>query len=380
MFTVCPKCTLNLAVTAADLRAGQGYVRCGRCANVFNALLGLSEESLPAEGKPVEDPSPTAIPTDVAVATASRPIRELPEVTDDAIAQVPTAASSPPALRLIESPPRPLSAHRLLPEDAFEDGSGVTGNFETIVLEGDTILQTEELLPEEVLNSEIANVSRQIAAAHDTGEVIEITSGEFKLDSPPTANADMSLAEQPFRVIAPAKADRRLLGAGVLLSVVLIAQTLNHWRNDLATHEAWFGPFTHVAQWFGEPLEPNWNLSAYDVRQLGAAIDSADRHALRVRLSLTNTSDTQRLGMPLLRLTLLDRYGKALSRGELNPGQYLPAALQNQRFLLQQQRVDTEVSVIDRSQQASSFELDVCLRTAAQGLRCASDLPSVTGS
>jgi len=44
MFTVCPKCTLTLAVTAADLRAGQGYVRCGRCLNVFNALLALSEE------------------------------------------------------------------------------------------------------------------------------------------------------------------------------------------------------------------------------------------------------------------------------------------------------------------------------------------------
>ena len=44
MFTVCPKCTLTLAVTANDLRIGQGYVRCGRCANVFNALLTLSEE------------------------------------------------------------------------------------------------------------------------------------------------------------------------------------------------------------------------------------------------------------------------------------------------------------------------------------------------
>src|SRR5580693_8855781 len=44
MFTVCPKCTLTLAVTAADLRTGQGYVRCGRCMNVFNALMGLSEE------------------------------------------------------------------------------------------------------------------------------------------------------------------------------------------------------------------------------------------------------------------------------------------------------------------------------------------------
>jgi predicted Zn finger-like uncharacterized protein len=52
MYTVCPKCALTLAVTAADLRAGQGYVRCGRCANVFNALLALSEESALADGGP----------------------------------------------------------------------------------------------------------------------------------------------------------------------------------------------------------------------------------------------------------------------------------------------------------------------------------------
>src|SRR5579872_2153108 len=44
MFTVCPKCSLKLVVTAADLRVAQGYVRCGRCSNVFNALAGLSDE------------------------------------------------------------------------------------------------------------------------------------------------------------------------------------------------------------------------------------------------------------------------------------------------------------------------------------------------
>ena len=44
MFTVCPKCALTLVVTAADLRVAQGYVRCGRCSNVFNAIVGLSED------------------------------------------------------------------------------------------------------------------------------------------------------------------------------------------------------------------------------------------------------------------------------------------------------------------------------------------------
>jgi predicted Zn finger-like uncharacterized protein len=49
LFTVCPKCTLTLVVTTVDLRAGQGYVRCGRCANVFNALIALREGE-PAAG------------------------------------------------------------------------------------------------------------------------------------------------------------------------------------------------------------------------------------------------------------------------------------------------------------------------------------------
>ena len=46
MFTVCPKCALTLAVTAADLRVAQGYVRCGRCSRVFNALARLTDEQL----------------------------------------------------------------------------------------------------------------------------------------------------------------------------------------------------------------------------------------------------------------------------------------------------------------------------------------------
>lgn len=41
VLTTCPKCTLRLVATAEDLRVAQGYVRCGRCENVFNALSHL---------------------------------------------------------------------------------------------------------------------------------------------------------------------------------------------------------------------------------------------------------------------------------------------------------------------------------------------------
>ena len=62
MFTVCPKCALTLVVTAADLRVAQGYVRCGRCSNVFNALARLSDDRQSGaeadEAAPLSGPEP----------------------------------------------------------------------------------------------------------------------------------------------------------------------------------------------------------------------------------------------------------------------------------------------------------------------------------
>ena len=63
MFTVCPKCALTLVVTAADLRIAQGYVRCGRCSSVFNALARLSERQSPdTPGAPPEETVAAAVP------------------------------------------------------------------------------------------------------------------------------------------------------------------------------------------------------------------------------------------------------------------------------------------------------------------------------
>src|SRR5579872_2539923 len=71
MFTVCPKCTLTLSVSAGDLRTGQGYVRCGRCQNVFNALLTLSEQPPEAMTQPPAASQSEATPA--AAPSAAKP-------------------------------------------------------------------------------------------------------------------------------------------------------------------------------------------------------------------------------------------------------------------------------------------------------------------
>ncbi|MDE2251370.1 MAG: zinc-ribbon and DUF3426 domain-containing protein [Gammaproteobacteria bacterium] len=405
MYTVCPKCTLTLAVTAADLRAGQGYVRCGRCANVFNALLALFEDSglALADTQPRDRQQPVA--EDRASATVSRP----------ALTEGDVASASAPALRLVDSPPRPLP-----PADTPEDELEIkeyrgTGTFETIVLEGDTFLQTEELIPQEVLDSELAEVTRRVAAAVDEGDDDGAAVVEVDLDDGPQARiagdatqaaaragddalprelAALREATGEFRHEAnltatgieadlwraPKRARHRTLFAAgsALLLVSLAAQAVNHWRNDLAANASWYGPLQKLAARLGEPLAPNWDLNAYDVRQLGAALDAAGDHALHVRLSLANRGAHSQ-ALPLLRLTLLDRYGKPVSSGELQPAQYLPAALRGQQFIARDQRIDTEVRVEDPTQRIASFELDVCVAAAGGGVRCAGDAPLVAG-
>ena len=450
MYTVCPKCKLPLAVTAADLRAGQGYVRCGRCANVFNALLRLSEESaLAASGSdsPVRYPD-AETDMDRASATMSRPAlpeaaatepepvapepegpdpldqaREDPdfydpESTNPKIGMAPLPLTPPPpprspsapALRLIDSPPRPAPPAMALEEPVeepleereYESGDESvmteflgTSTFETIVLEGDTYLQTEESIPEEVLASEIANVSRRIAEANNTAEfealvarlagsepeedpapelaALREATGEFKHE----ANVGLE-GDDPSRWFGGIRAwtDWRMSAAAAALALIFVLQALNHWRDDLATHTGWFGPMSALSSMLGEPLHPNWDLAAYDVRQLGAAADSADNQTLRVRLSLTNVGK-QAQALPLIRLTLRDRYGQAVSRGELQPAQYLPKDERGQIMIRRDLRIDTELRVLDPSHQASSFELDVCVSAAGGGLRGAGDTPAV---
>lgn len=434
MYTVCPKCALTLAVTAADLRAGQGYVRCGRCANVFNALLALSEESVLAamEPAPYRDSHADADDAHRASGTVSRPTLSdeefEPEEDGDAAdagasgeddeppartaaAPQPETAPRPeprppaaPALRLVDTPP-PLPPPPDTPDDELElKEYPSTGTFETIVLEGDTFLQTEELIPQEVLDSEIANVSRRAAEPRDDYDEEAIVdfivdtsnSGEYAASDLPRELAALREATGEFRhdanihatgshlmpqLLREAPAERYrgwMIGGSALLALLLAMQAINHWRNDLATRAGWYGPLSRLSARFGEPLRPNWNLAAYDVRQLGATADPGDAHALHVRLSLANHG-AQAQALPLLRLTLLDRYGKAVSSGELEPAQYLPAQLRGQQFIARDARIDTEVRVQDPSQQASSFELDVCIAAAGGGVRCAGDSALVAG-
>ena len=377
MFTVCPKCTLTLAVTAADLRTGQGYVRCGRCLNVFNALLALSEE-------PADRSAPTPVYSQADPASSSQITAALASSANDADefdevhpARVHVAGDAAPRNHLTTER---SSDGAIENESSLADG---TGSFETIVLEGDAITQTEEFVPEESIDNEIAALTQRLSvAAHQSEQEFEGFGHLYNESAPaddealPARTARRSKSEEQQDAAPDPDADggdiavaRRRAGAlGCRLHRARAAAGCFRASITGAMRSPPRLPWVH--RWaalyasFGVPLDPHWNLAAYDVRQQGAATDPADSHVIRVRVSVANHA-ARAQPVPLLRLTLLDRYGKPIAARDLTPAEYWPAGHPARAFLARDERIDSEIAVRDPGADSASFELDVCLQEPA---------------
>jgi len=418
MFTVCPKCTLTLAVTATDLRLGQGYVRCGRCSNVFNALLRLTEALGDADAAsaapPQADPASTAqirqALSSAALSASSRPAitPKPPPASRPAATPAPTTARSAarPATAPTPAAPPPaavsaagaVSARRETDFDAIGQFEQVLQTLGISLLEEEPVPPSSALPPPVAAMDELDAMTRRLAAA--TGEAADTnTDTDTDTDTDAAVHSDViefdlldaDAGDQARR--APGshehehehehvtdsavdldipgfrRAARRwpwALGC-VVLAPLLVLQVLDHWRTALAASSTWGAPTTQVYALLGIPLRPHWDLGAYDVHQQGAEADSGSSQVIHVRLSLANRAARPQ-PTPLLRLTLLDRYGKRIAQRDLTPAEYWPKGHTPQRFL-----ASDELAVRDPSAASASFELDVCLRDSGGTVRCAGD-------
>jgi predicted Zn finger-like uncharacterized protein len=491
LFTVCPKCTLTLVVTTVDLRAGQGYVRCGRCANVFNALIALRE------GDPGGSTSDSARQRIIQTA----PKADVTPAMGAGVAMPPEPEAEPPPEPEPEPEPEPAAGLEPQPEPAtdadtvapeFElsfDQSAIaveedlefnetatdvseifvspsqvehdtgSGNYEAVVLgeerqpepssepspepepapeeiaasHTDTIVRGEWSLlddddvPADAAADAEAESGQDLAPDQESAPGMEVEPDpEAALEAEPApAPSDPAWVEQMFaeaeaqalrtrtaehRTLHPVadddaddpavlRAARDVTGvsassgdtvlepllaaprtrrpwqyaAGIaVLALALLVQIVHHNRQVLVLNNT-FGPMlSAVYGWFGATPAPRWDLNAYSVKQLGAETEGNEGTRLRVRLSVQNDSDRVQ-PLPLLRLTLQDRYGNAVATRDLEPREYLPPRAAGQRLLEPDQRIDAELHVIDPGKAAIGFEIDACLRAASGNIGCAND-------
>jgi predicted Zn finger-like uncharacterized protein len=206
--------------------------------------------------------------------------------------------------------------------------------------------------------------------------VTQRASAQAAGDSRETIGDDAEIqAEAAIDTFTPASAPRSrfmlwVAGAAVL-SLALVAQAIHHNRHELATHELLNRPLTRLYKALGVPLVPSWDLRSYDVRQLGASSEGG-QGTLTVRASLKNNA-TQPLPLPLLRITMQDRYGNRIATRDVTPSGYVPGAVPAEAHLGVGQRIDAEMTFKDPGQNAVGFEIDACLPTATGRVACAND-------
>jgi predicted Zn finger-like uncharacterized protein len=418
MFTVCPKCALTLVVTAADLKVGQGYVRCGRCSNVFNALVAITEERHAAAAAAAAAPTP---PPPAPEAQAEIEIELEPEPEPEAEAEPAGAAEDVPDEALEFNPDETdLNAVFVEPRPGPHDVA--SGTFETIVLEADELAAQsgenpaparEESVRDAFAGGDAANdrSADSPQAANDpalpAGDQTEPGGGfdrsRIEMPRPRTrapavrSGARPSVAEEieawraehahegepeadlgePAADLAP-KPSRRyvaLWSAGVLTFALLLAvQLVHHNRRDLALDPRFRAPLTRIYDALGLTLVPRWDLARYDVRQLGASAEASPggESVLTVRASVQNGAETPQ-PLPLLRVTVQDRFGNRIASRDVAPASYAPRGSGASALLDAGQRVDAEIRLADPGPNAVGFELDACLVGEGGRIACAND-------
>jgi hypothetical protein len=164
-----------------------------------------------------------------------------------------------------------------------------------------------------------------------------------------------------------------LWGAGAAVALlVLLAQIVNHYRDQLAATARFHRPITALYASLGVPLVPRWDLRAYEVRQLGASVEPTSSGLITVRASIKNAAP-QPQPLPLLRVTLQDRFGNRIAARDVAPQSYLPHAPPPSALLSAGERIDAEMGFVDPGANAVGFEIDACLLTRGGEVTCAND-------
>ena len=286
--TRCVACGTVFRVVQDQLKVSEGWVRCGRCGDVFNALEGLFD--LERETAPAWTPS-------------QRGALDLLPVHGDE--REPFTASTAAA-----------AAAAVEPAPAQESEWAAAGGIDDTTLDtrADSHLETR-MMDREELNDD--GVGR--------GELSELEDPqhEDRLDAEPAAAATPAFLRRADTAARWQRPGVRLSLAvsAALLSLLLAAQWALEQRDAIATRWPPSAPLlTAVCEALGCRIEPLRRLDGLAVESSGLTqLDAASQYRLQVEL---RNRDAWPLLTPALDVTLTDNRGEVVARRVLRQGEF----------------------------------------------------------
>lgn len=386
MLTECPTCQTVFRVTSTILRAAHGQVRCGRCNTQFDAIENLLEG---------ED----ATPSDAETAANETPAKYEPgPLSHEDI--------------VLEGTRIEISGVYRRPDDQTDDEAETHS---TTVIEEFNIDTEEWENPferdddanteaSESVETELEDIEHELSAAEIADAMASLEGNTLEDEQtarPSTApakptRANVATETQPLLVSEAAEPatpkatiepllDAELFGsvpqprrwpwlvASISLTLLLMAQAVHHARAALARHPSIGPQLGKLYTALGHPLEPQWQLQAYSIKQWGIVSDPQEPGTLRVRASVTNSAGFAQ-PYPLLQLSLEDRFGGQVGTRNFKPEEYLSSQGLATRLLGAGEAANIDLAIVDPGQEAVGFQFDTCLQLGNHPLQCTHDL------
>lgn len=411
MFTCCPQCSTVFRVTANQLRAARGDVRCGNCAHVFNAMESLADE-LPRldEGKTATDHT-----RDTTDAEASLEFDAPEQAWGEIFIEAPQQAGDialDGELEAITADPdewRSMLAELgvepgdIAPEAEDEDAGIALAAASLASDEDDNGLAFPAETGDEALMSDPVYVlseaghaegGRQAFAQGHTAREPKPPQSETDVHPDADEDDDTSGREGPAGCEAPVFAaradidsdlppwnepepvaeqapDRRpaaVWGVAImLLAVTLGAQLFHQARDSLATHPRYGELVRNTYARLDQRLYPEWPLDAFYIRRSEALAGGSSPNALDISAAVEVTG-AQPVGLPLVRVTLRDQWANTVGRRVFLPEEYLAGEMSD--IVSPGSRIPVALSLADPGTAARGYEVDLCLQRRHSGLEC----------
>jgi len=345
--TRCPACSTVFRVVRDQLKVSEGWVRCGRCSEVFNAgerLFELESAVAPSGASQPPAPAPAPPPPVVTGLPAGVPTHPVPpepaaETTvmsrpSWALAGEAATAAEVPDLAGVDTPldtPQRPSGDSWWMEPLPEQAGGTApspGVQAPIEAPQEPAAQDTEAVaradagaasPEVAVNARGDTVEPALDAAPATPQS---AATDLDLRADPAAVQSQPMPGFVLRAERAARWRHPLWRSGLALLCLLLAATLAgqmalHYRDDVAARWPASKPWLQQAcQWLGCRVEPPRHIDSVAVDSSGLVrVEGSDRY--RLTLVVQNRSALP-VRMPAIELALTDPQGRTMARRVLS--------------------------------------------------------------
>ena len=379
MFTKCPSCEINFQVTAEQLKAANGDVRCGQCLTVFNALNHLSEvapRNAKFDSKSDEPP----------IKDASSSIdKNLEEFFGDLFEDSPDESFDQP---ITYANPEASTKKPTKPNDGFFYGA----NEATI----EKILGEEETShPEQAIKQDVNTESDADSVADETGSETESEPAEGQIESveeqietveapldndPETEQIDATIIPEAaipeektesaehsnvpaviLDELEAAKAKQlkppstRWVVGSIVLMLVFVLQAVYFSRDSLAQNPTYRPLLTRACKVLRCEINIKYDPRLIEIIGRDVRSHPTSKKALIAGTTLINNASYAQ-PYPLLTLTFSDITGTKLAQRRFIPREYLSSGTDIEAGMPSEIPIQVELHLVDPGKAAVNFE------------------------